>query len=230
MENQKCKNICKKAFDYLKQHTSIIVWVIILVAFALYFSLLYQKGNQNQSNNIVDFNGFFLPILTAINIFVFIRLTNTIDQNNEKNHEKEIAIQKKLNLYNIRNQNIKELNEDIIELRNKLQEDNVNLRQQLNKVRRKLISNFETSIYFTSKGLQQVINIESDFQNGISNLLGCIDNNITITEAQKKELFFKTFTIMNILESYALVQLHSEEVDPSILYLKEINDKIIEEK
>lgn len=93
--------------------------VFIVVIFCIHYFIKIPIT----SNTIFDaywekFNGALMPILTAINIFVFIRLTNKIDNNNSLNHQREIDLQLKIDESN----NLKHKKE--IELQERIDQNN----------------------------------------------------------------------------------------------------------
>ena len=105
--------------------------IVSVIVLALYF-IIFHSGFSNDSSSWSDFgdycNGIITPILTAVNIFVFIRLTSKISEieskraqeilNQEKNHfnskleqsillfEKEKAHEKELLLMQLRKQEL----------------------------------------------------------------------------------------------------------------------------
>ena len=105
--------------------------IVSVIVLALYF-IIFHFGFSNDSSSWSDFgdycNGIITPILTAVNIYVFIRLTSRISEiesnraqeilNQEKNHfdnelkqskllfEKEKAHEKELLLMQLRKQEL----------------------------------------------------------------------------------------------------------------------------
>jgi uncharacterized membrane protein len=100
-----------------KRTTAIIVTLIIVVfvaILALYFTI-FRFGLSHSSTTWSEFGGYvsgvLMPILTAINIYVFIKLTNAISEKDSKQSEKEMVFQKQLMLMQFRKKEIDEFEE-----------------------------------------------------------------------------------------------------------------------
>ena len=52
------------------------------------------------------FNGFMMPILTAINIYVFVKITNSISEKDTVQSEKELSFRKQLILLQFQKEDI----------------------------------------------------------------------------------------------------------------------------
>ncbi len=88
-------------------------WVIIFASICGCLGLYFWCFNGELSLNSQDwaafstyFNGIIMPILTIINIFVFIKLTIAIDNKQTERHTKEINFQQKQILTNMRQNEI----------------------------------------------------------------------------------------------------------------------------
>lgn|SRR5574344_663416 len=72
------------------------IWIIIImssvVVLTAYFSV-FNSGVSNNANNWSSFgsyvSGLMMPILTVINIYVFIRLTTVLDEKNTKRQQND---------------------------------------------------------------------------------------------------------------------------------------------
>lgn len=85
-----------------------IMFVIFITCVSLAF-LYFWKFNGAFSNNAEDWAGFgsyiggvATPILTIFNIWVFIKLTNAVNKNDERRRIEELKYQKKLILIQLR--------------------------------------------------------------------------------------------------------------------------------
>ena len=100
----------------MNKRTPFIIVTIIAIAFilvlALYF-IIFRYGISHSSAVWSEFGGYvsgiLMPILTAINIFVFIKLTNAISEKDSNRSEKEMQFQKQLMLMQFRKKEIDEL-------------------------------------------------------------------------------------------------------------------------
>lgn len=72
---------------------TLIITVATLIVINLF--LTFVKSSSLMEFGMF-FNGFMMPILTAINIFVFVKLTNSISEKDTVQSEKELALQKRL--------------------------------------------------------------------------------------------------------------------------------------
>lgn len=72
---------------------TLIITVVTLIVINLF--LTFVKSSSLMEFGLF-FNAFMMPILTAINIFVFVRLTNSISEKDTVQSEKELSFQKQL--------------------------------------------------------------------------------------------------------------------------------------
>ena len=99
----------------MNKKTSYIIVTIIIVVFvsvlAVYFAI-FRFGLSHSSTTWSEFGGYvsgiLMPILTAINIFVFVKLTNAISEKDSIRSEKELLFQKQLTLMQFRKKEIDE--------------------------------------------------------------------------------------------------------------------------
>ena len=89
------------------------ITVIIVIAFAIVLALyliVFRYGLSHSTTTWSEFGGYvsgvLMPILTAINIFVFVKLTNAISENDTYRSEKEMLFQKQLMLMQFRKKEI----------------------------------------------------------------------------------------------------------------------------
>ena len=92
------------------------ITVIIVIAFAIVLALyliVFRYGLSHSTTTWSEFGGYvsgiLMPILTAINIFVFVKLTNAISEKDSNRSEKEMIFQKQLMLMQFRKKEIDEL-------------------------------------------------------------------------------------------------------------------------
>lgn len=90
----------------MKEKMIMFIIFITCVSFAF---LYFWKFNGAFSNNAEDWAGFgsyiggvATPILTIFNIWVFIKLTNAVNKNDERRRKEELKYQKKLILIQLR--------------------------------------------------------------------------------------------------------------------------------
>ena len=93
-----------------------VIVIVIAIAFTLVLALyliVFRYGLSHSSTAWSEFGGYvsgvLMPILTAINIFVFIKLTNAISEKDSNRSEKEMQFQKQLMLMQFRKKEIDEL-------------------------------------------------------------------------------------------------------------------------
>lgn len=99
----------------------IIMIIMVVICLTLYFLVFHTVGFNNQeawSNFGSFFSGFLMPILTSINIFVFITLTSEIEQDRKCKKEQELQIQKEMQLMSLRFEEVKNLNNALTEVFN----------------------------------------------------------------------------------------------------------------
>lgn len=85
-------------------------WIIIIcisvILTVCFYLLQFNKGISDNASDWGSFgdylNGILMPILTIINIWVFIRLTEVINSSDRKQKEAELSHQKKLLLIQLR--------------------------------------------------------------------------------------------------------------------------------
>lgn len=98
-----------KKTNSLQRNITIIIVVAIICCFGIYL-YMFNNGLSNNSNSWSNFgnyiNGVLTPIFTAINIYVFVKLTITISKLEEKRSEKELQHEKELLLMQFRKQEI----------------------------------------------------------------------------------------------------------------------------
>jgi len=89
--------------------------VIALILFAGSYFLVFNGGISSNSQSWSDFSnyisGMMMIVLTSINIYVFIKLTKAIDQNDEKRREQELDVQKLILLSELRQTELNLFNE-----------------------------------------------------------------------------------------------------------------------
>lgn len=79
------------------------ITLIITIATLIVINLFLTFVNSNSWIEFsVFFNGVIMPILTAINIFVFVKLTNAISEKDKIQSEKALFYQKQLLLMQFR--------------------------------------------------------------------------------------------------------------------------------
>ena len=88
----------------MKKGLSIIVGVIVIMMMIL--CLLAINANHSWIEFSTIFNGIMMPILTAINVFVFVKLTNVVSEKDEIRSKKELEYQKKMMLMQFRKSEI----------------------------------------------------------------------------------------------------------------------------
>lgn len=100
----------------MNKRTPFIIVTIIAIAFTFVLALyliIFRYGLSHSSTAWSEFGGYFsgilMPILTAINIFVFINLTNAISEKDSNRSEKEMQFQKQLMLMQFRKKEIDEI-------------------------------------------------------------------------------------------------------------------------
>ncbi len=76
-------------------NTRITLIITVLTLFVINLYLTFVKSSSLMEFGMF-FNGFMMPILTAINIFVFVKLTNSISEKDTVQSEKELSFQKQL--------------------------------------------------------------------------------------------------------------------------------------
>lgn len=98
-----------KKTNSLQRNITIIIVVAIICCFGIYL-YMFNNGLSNNSNSWSNFgnyiNGVLTPIFTAINIYVFVKLTIAISKLEEKRSEKELQHEKELLLMQFRKQEI----------------------------------------------------------------------------------------------------------------------------
>lgn len=89
--------------------------VIIVIAFAVVLALyliVFRYGLSHSTTTWSEFGGYvsgvLMPILTAINIYVFVKLTNAISEKDSQRSKKEMLFQKQLMLMQFRKKEIDE--------------------------------------------------------------------------------------------------------------------------
>lgn len=88
----------------MKKGLSIIVGVIVILMMIL--CLLAINANHSWIEFSTIFNGIMMPILTAINVYVFVKLTNVVSEKDEIRSKKELEYQKKMMLMQFRKSEI----------------------------------------------------------------------------------------------------------------------------
>lgn len=76
-------------------NTRIILIITVVTLIVINLFLTFVKSSSLMEFGLF-FNAFMMPILTAINIFVFVRLTNSISEKDTVQSEKELSFQKQL--------------------------------------------------------------------------------------------------------------------------------------
>lgn len=89
--------------------------IIIAITFVLSIAFYFVEFHGNLSSNIQDWasfgsyiSGVLVPILTAINIWVFVKLTQTIDKKNDGRRKEDLEYQKQLVLIQLRQKELDE--------------------------------------------------------------------------------------------------------------------------
>lgn len=88
----------------MKKSLSIIVGVFVIMMMIL--CLLAINTNHSWIEFSTIFNGIMMPILTAINVYVFVKLTNAISEKDEMRSRKELEYQKNMMLMQFRKSEI----------------------------------------------------------------------------------------------------------------------------
>lgn len=91
-----------------------IIVLAMIVFTALYLSCFSGglSANQNDWGNFGAYiSGVLMPILTAINIYVFIHLTSEIEESSQRKRVEELQTQKELQLSTLRFEEVKKLNQ-----------------------------------------------------------------------------------------------------------------------
>ena len=88
----------------MKRSLSIIVSVIVILMMIL--CLLAVNANRSWLEFSAIFNGIMMPILTAINVYVFVKLTNAVSEKDEIRLSKELEYQKSMMLMQFRKSEI----------------------------------------------------------------------------------------------------------------------------
>lgn len=90
----------------------ILLFIILSIAYISYFSV-FNNGLSRNSEQWAFFatyiNGLTVPIFTAINIIVFIRLTQTIDKNDKHHKERELRHQRAIILAQMQSKELDKL-------------------------------------------------------------------------------------------------------------------------
>ncbi len=84
----------------MKKGLPIIVGVIVIMMMVL--CLLAINANHSWIEFSTIFNGIMMPILTAVNVYVFVKLTKAISEKDEIRSRKELEYQKKILLMQLR--------------------------------------------------------------------------------------------------------------------------------
>lgn len=90
-----------------------IMVITTVICLTLYFFVFHTGFSDNQEDWGYFgsyFSGILMPILTGINVFVFITLTKEIEQERELKKEQELQIQKEMHLMSLRFEEVKNLN------------------------------------------------------------------------------------------------------------------------
>ena len=88
----------------MKKGFSIVVGIIVIVMMIL--CLLAINANHSWIEFSAIFNGIMMPILTAINVYVFVKLTNAVSEKDEIRSREELEYQKKMMLMQFRKNEI----------------------------------------------------------------------------------------------------------------------------
>lgn len=88
----------------MKKSLSIIVGVFVIMMMIL--CLLAINANHSWIEFSTIFSGIMMPILTAINVFVFVKLTNAVSEKDEIRSREELEYQKKMMLMQFRKNEI----------------------------------------------------------------------------------------------------------------------------
>ena len=88
----------------MKKGFSIVVGIIVIVMIIL--CLLAINANHSWIEFSTIFNGIMMPILTAINVYVFVKLTNAVSEKDEMRSRKELEYQKNMMLMQFRKSEI----------------------------------------------------------------------------------------------------------------------------
>lgn len=88
----------------MKKGIPIIVGVIVIMMMIL--CLLAINVNHSWIEFSTIFNGIMMPILTAINVYVFVKLTNAVSEKDEMRSRKELEYQKNMMLMQFRKSEI----------------------------------------------------------------------------------------------------------------------------
>ena len=117
-------------------YIAISISVILIVPYFIFFHYGFSNESNSWSNFGDYFNGVLSPILTAVNIYVFIRLTTTISNIESKRAQEAIA-QEKLHsareLEQAKELFDKELEHDTIRLEREIENERKLLLMQLRK-------------------------------------------------------------------------------------------------
>lgn len=96
----------------MNKRITVIIVIAFAIVLALYF-IVFRYGLSHSTTTWSEFGGYvsgvLMPILTAINIFVFVKLTNAISENDSNRSEKEMLFQKQLMLMQFRKKEIDEI-------------------------------------------------------------------------------------------------------------------------
>lgn len=95
----------------MNKRITVIIVIAFAIVLALYF-IVFRYGLSHSTTTWSEFGGYvsgiLMPILTAINIFVFVKLTNAISEKDSIRSEKELLFQKQLTLMQFRKKEIDE--------------------------------------------------------------------------------------------------------------------------
>lgn len=99
----------------MKEKRLIYFGIFPLMFFIVLYLLKFNKGLSDDSqewNNFASYlSGLMMIVLTAINIYVFVKLTIAIDNSNEERRREEIKVQKLILLSNLRQNELNRFNE-----------------------------------------------------------------------------------------------------------------------
>lgn len=199
------------------------ITVIIVIAFAIVLALyliVFRYGLSHSTTTWSEFGGYvsgiLMPILTAINIFVFVKLTNAISEEDSKRSEKELSFQRQLMLMQFRKAEIdafEKTMENVLSFKENT--DYKNVKQFLNDTSFSVLNAMIYLDSFMNTKLEMFnLNKKSKAVTDIASLISLLDNynnNLNEGKIVEKEEYLKMFNLKNsIIYSLQKVILYGE--------------------
>lgn len=195
--NRKIRNVC---------YIAISISVILIVPYFVFFHYGFSNDSNSWSNFGDYLNGVLSPILTAVNIYVFIRLTTTIS-NIESKRAQEAIVQEEL-------RSDRELKQTKELFEKELEHDRIRLERELEHEKKLLL------LQLRKQEIDSFLNVMNDIlvferQHDINELAYPILRAYQYTES----LLFTGVKIFGIEKNYNIIsKIHHLNRDLDILY------------